>query len=334
MALLAILVALSGCSRDVGGTAAMGPRDIDLTYFFAGDVPTYGQRLIPDEVTKLAYLRAMRRVDPCGLLTRDALAKIGEIGSVGTLYALDECDVDIKVPGEAKRRYASVEVILNRLAGQPVAFLAGGLPAYETYPGACDYLLPLNLSLLPGARPLRQPDQPFVRIGLIADENCEFAQRLARAIAQTMETARLPVRDAVAVYPNVLAERDPCQVLSVIATEVERWDVIRSRPYECNFGILRGKDVMPIQVSLEPKMYDLATETRQYRERDGIELLVDQTFCSAVAFVGAPMRRKLVGGDFVDAGDVVIRPAVVVDSGGKDCDVVTDVATAAAKLYG
>jgi hypothetical protein len=45
------------------------------------------------------------------------------------------------------------------------------------------------------------------------------------------------------------------------------------------------------------------------------------------------MQRKLVGGDFVDGGDVVIRPAVVVDSGGKDCDVVTDVATAAAKLY-
>jgi hypothetical protein len=45
------------------------------------------------------------------------------------------------------------------------------------------------------------------------------------------------------------------------------------------------------------------------------------------------MRRKLLGGDFVGTGDVVIRPAVVVDSGGEHCDVVTDVATAAAKLY-
>jgi hypothetical protein len=32
--------------------------------------------------------------------------------------------------------------------------------------------------------------------------------------------------------------------------------------------------------------------------------------------------------------DVVIRPAVVADSGGQRCDVVTDVAAAAAKLYG
>jgi hypothetical protein len=333
-ALLAAALALTGCGHAIEGTAAVGPRDVDPAYFFAGGVPTFGQRVSPDEVTTLAYLRAMRRIDPCGLLTRDAMAKIGEIGSVGTLYAFDECDVDIKVPGDAKRRYASVEVILNRLVGQRVAFLAGGLPAYESYPGSCDYLLPLNLSLLPGAKPLRRPDQPFVRVGLITEENCDFAQRLARAIAPTVESLRLPVRDAVAVYPSALAERDPCQVVSVVGADVEWWDVIRSRPYECNFGISLGGDVMPIQVSLEPKMYDLATETRQHRERDGIELLIDQTFCSAVAFVGAPMQRKLVGGDFVDTGDVVIRPAVVLDSGGEDCDVVTDVATAAAKLYG
>ncbi len=333
VALLAGSLMLTGCSRSLEGIATMGPRGVDPAYFFAGDVPTYGQRLHPDEVTTLAYLRAMRRIDPCGLLTRGALAKIGEIGSVGTLFALDECDVDIKVPGEANRRYASIEVILNRMAGQPVAFLAGGLPVYESYPGSCDYLLPLNLSLLPGAQPLRQPDQPFVRVGLIAEENCEFAQRLARAIAPAVESSRLPVRDAVAVYPSALAERDPCQVLSVVAAEVERWDVTRSRPYECNFGISRGNDVVPIQVSLEPKMYDMATETRQHRERDGVELLVDPTYCSAVAFVGTPMQRKLVGGDFVGPGEVVIRPAVVVDSGGEHCDVVTDVATAAAKLY-
>jgi hypothetical protein len=333
MALLVSLVVLSGCSRDVDGSAAMGPRDVDPAYFFAGDVPTYGQRVNPGDVTTLTYLRAMRRVDPCGLLTRDAMAKIGEIGSVGTLFALDECDVDVKVPGEANRRYASIEVILYRLVGQPVAFLAGGLPVYEAYPGSCDYLLPLNLSLLPGAQPLRQPDQPFVRVGLIAEENCDFAQRLARAIASTLESLRLPVRDAVGVYPSALAERDPCQVLSVLGAEVERWDVTRTRPYECHFGVSRGRDVVPIQVSLQPKMYDVATETRQRRERNGVEMLVDPVYCSAVAYVGAPMQRKQVGGDYVDTGEIVIRPAVVVDSGGEHCDVVTDVAVAAAKLY-
>jgi hypothetical protein len=332
-ALLTAALMLTGCSRTLEGTAAMGPREVDAAYFFAGDIPTYGQRLNPDEVTTLAYLRAMRRIDPCGLLTRDSLAKTGEIGSVGTLYALNECDVDIKVPGEAHHRYASIEVILNRMVGQPVAFLAGGLPVYESYPGSCDYLLPLNLSLLPGAQPLRQPDQPFVRVGLIAEENCDLAQRLARAIAPAVESPWLPVRDAVAVYPSPLAERDPCQVLSVVAAEVERWDVTRSRPYNCNFGISRGNDVVPIQVSLQPKMYDISTETRQQRNRDGVALFIDLRYCSAVAFVGTPMRRKLLGGDFVGTGEIVIRPAIVVESGGAHCDVVTDVATAAAKLY-
>jgi hypothetical protein len=332
-ALLTAALMLTGCSRTLEGTAAMGPREVDAAYFFAGDIPTYGQRLNPDEVTTLAYLRAMRRIDPCGLLTRDSLAKTGEIGSVGTLYALNECDVDIKVPGEAHHRYASIEVILNRMVGQPVAFLAGGLPVYESYPGSCDYLLPLNLSLLPGAQPLRQPDQPFVRVGLIAEENCDLAQRLARAIAPAVESPWLPVRDAVAVYPSPLAERDPCQVLSVVAAEVERWDVTRSRPYKCNFWISRGNDVVPIQVSLQPKMYDISTETRQQRNRDGVALFIDLRYCSAVAFVGTPMRRKLLGGDFVGTGEIVIRPAIVVESGGAHCDVVTDVATAAAKLY-
>src|SRR4029453_11561689 len=103
----------------------------------------------------------------------------------------------------------------------------------------------------------------------------------------------------------------------------ERWDVTRTRPYECHFGVSRGRDVVPIQVSLQPKMYDVATETRQRRERNGVEMLVDPVYCSAVAYVGAPMQRKQVGGDYVDTGEIVIRPAVVVDSGGEHCDVVT-----------
>jgi hypothetical protein len=333
MALLGILVALSGCSRDVDGAAAMGPRDVDPAYFFAGDVATYGQRVNPDDVTTLAYLRAMRRVDPCGLLTREAMAKTGEIGSVGTLFGLDECDIDVKVPGEADRRYASIEVIFYRLVGQPVAFLADGLPVYESYHGSCDYLVPLNLSLLPGAQPLRRPDQPFVRVGLIADENCEFAQRLARAVASTVASLRLPARDAVASYPSALAERDPCQVLSVLGAGATGWDITRSRPYECHFAVSRGRDVVPVQVSLGPKMFDMATETRQRSEHDGVDLLVDPVYCSAVAYVGGPMQRKHLGGDYVDTGEIVIRPAVVVDGGGTHCDVVADVATAAARLY-
>lgn len=93
-----------------------------------------------------------------------------------------------------------------------MALHAGGLPVYQAYPGSCDYVL---------------PDQPFVRIGLIAETNRDFAQRLARAIAPRLEALRLPVRDAVATYPAPLAEHDPCQVLAVTGSEVDHWDVSR-----------------------------------------------------------------------------------------------------------
>jgi hypothetical protein len=331
--LLATVLALTGCSRGIEGSAATGSREVDPSYFFSGEVPTYGQRVAADDVTTLAYLRAMRRIDPCGLLTRESLARVGDIGSVGTLFALDECDVDVKVPGENDRRYASIEVVLTQIS-EPVAFLAGDLPAYESFPGSCNYLLPLNLSLLPGAQPLRSTDQPFVRIGLIGDEDCDFAQRLVRAVAPRLESLQLPVRDAVSAYPVALAERDPCQVLSVLEGEVDRWDIGRSRPYECNFAVKRRGDDVPVQVSLEPQLFDMSTETRERRDQKGVEIFVDQTYCSAVAFVGPQMQRKLLGGDFVATGDVVIRPAVVVDSHGEHCEIVADVATAAAKLYG
>ena len=156
-----------------------------------------------------------------------------------------------------------------------------------------------------------------------------------RAVAPRIESSQLPVRDAVATYPAALAERDPCQVLSVVGGEVDHWDINRTRPYECDFGIWRNgfPEVVPMQVTLEPQIVDIATDGRERRDRNGVEIYIDTAYCSAIAFVGAPMQRKLVGGDFVDAGAMVIRPAVVVDSGGQNCDAVADVAVAAAKLY-
>jgi hypothetical protein len=332
---LAAALVLTGCARQVDGNATTGPREVDQAYFFAGQVPVYGQTVSANDVTALAYLRAMRRIDVCGLLNRESLAKIGEIGSVGTLYALDECDIDVKMPGRSIRRFVSVEVTLTRVTDTPVAFRAGGVPVYEAYPGSCDYVMPLDLSGLPGAHPLRKPDQPYLRIGLIAEDSCDFTRKVVQAIATRLASSPLPARDAVAQYPTALAERDPCQVLSALGPDVDHWDISRSRPYECDFAIFRAgfADVVPMQLSLEPQLVEVATDGRNRQDRDGIELYVDQAFCSAVAFVGAPMQRKMVGGDFVGVGNVVIRPAVVVDSGGENCDAVADVAVAAAKLY-
>ncbi len=218
---------------------------------------------------------------------------------------------------------------------RPVAFRAGPLPVYESGPGTCDFLLPLDLSELPGAQPLRKPYQPYLRIGLVAEQSCHFARRIMWELASRAVFAQLPTRDAVAAYPAPLAERDPCQVLSVLADEIDYWDIGRSRPYECSFGIWRDgfPDVVPIRVSLKPQPVGIAVEGRVRVNRNGVELFVNETKCSAIAFVGERMKRKLFGVDFVDNSDVDIRPAVVVDSGASNCGAVTDVAVATAKLY-
>jgi hypothetical protein len=53
---------LVGCSPPIDGKPVVGPTDLDQAYFFAGDVPVYGQRPGADDITVLAYLRALRRV--------------------------------------------------------------------------------------------------------------------------------------------------------------------------------------------------------------------------------------------------------------------------------
>jgi hypothetical protein len=313
---LAILIALTGCGRAIDGS----PRatEYDQSYFFAGVVPTYGQTVSPDEITRLGYLRALRRIDPCGLLTREAMAKVGEIGSVGTLFAFDECDVDVKVAGDASRWFLSVQLELAHVDA-----------VHETSPGSCEYLMPLPLSRLPGAQPLPGPEQPAVRIGLISQHNCVLVEKVVHAIEPRIASLQLPIRDAVGAYPALLAERNPCQAQSVL--HVARWDVRASRPYACALALSDGT---PVRVALQPQLFDLETETRAQRSRDGVDVFVDTAACAATAYVGPPLQRKLLGGDYIRSADLVIRPAVTVGTASPHCDVATDGAVAAAKLFG
>ena len=333
MAALAVLAG-SGCGRAVGGAAVPAAPGADAGFFFSGPVPVYGQTVGESDLATLAYLRALRRIDVCALIRPEALAKIGEIRSVGTLFALDECDTEIKLPGRADRRLVTVQLDLTR-ADRPVSFRAGDAEVYESAPGSCEFLTPLDLSRLPGAMRLRKPDQPFVRIGLIGESDCDVTRKVVGAIAAGIAGAPLPPRDAAAVYPSALAERDPCEVLPAIAGELDHWDIGRSTPYRCDFAVWRDglPAVMSMRLSLEPKIVEVVTEGTDHRTVDGTDVYLDPTFCSAVVFVGPPMQRRLPGGDFVDVDNVVVRPAVVVDSGGGDCAPVVDVAGSAAKLY-
>ncbi|MBV8929338.1 MAG: hypothetical protein JO152_09460 [Mycobacteriaceae bacterium] len=331
----ATVLVLTSCDRHVDGHAAVGARDSDPAYFFAGDVPTFGRSASANDSTALAYLRALRRIDVCGMLGRDTVAKIGELVSVATFFAFNECDADVKVPGDIGRKLVAVELVMADRPGDVVEFRIDDTPVYRDYASDCEYLVPLDLEKLPGAQPLRTPAQPFVRLGLIADSDCATVQRMAAGIAQRLATAPLPPRDGAAVYPARLAERDPCEVLGPLGERVDHWDVDMMQPHLCEFA-LRGKgssQPQTVRVQLEPQVVDSVTDGRQRLDRDGVEIYLDRTFCTAVSFLGPAMQRRLIGGGFVDSANVVVRPAVSVEGASDGCDAVTDIAAQAAKLY-
>lgn len=292
LAMVAVL--LPACSFVIGGRPV---KVDDQAFFFAGNVPIYGQPASPVDISTLMYLRALRRIDVCGLLTGATLDKVGELVSVGTLYALDECDAELKVSGEQSRRF--VAVTLETSPRDP--------------PSVCGVEVPLSLSRLPGA-----PAQPTfmklaVRVELVVDTDCELEKRIGAGLAARLATEPLPPRDAAALYPARLADRDPCEVLSLLS-DITAWDVAGSGPYRCRFAL----DGNGLQVELHPRYVD-----------DG------PTQCTAFAFVDPRMQLRLVGGGYVNPGGVVIRPAVVVeDIDANDCGgAVSEIAAAAGKLY-
>ena len=116
----------------------------------------YGQTVSNSDRVALAYRRAIRRVDVCGLVDADALAKIGEVVSLATLFAFDECDAEVKLPGRPDPRFVTVALDMTR-TDAPASFRVGSAPVYETSPGSCDFLTPLDLGHLPGATRLRKP---------------------------------------------------------------------------------------------------------------------------------------------------------------------------------
>jgi hypothetical protein len=308
--LLVTALGLAGCARFI--PAAPRATAPDPGYFFAGPVSTYGVPVSPAQRDRLAYLRALRRVDPCALLTRETLAKIGEIGSVGTMFAFDECDVDIKVAGESARRYVSVWVGLDTLEPSP-----------------CEFVGTLPLARLPGAPPLPGPVEPVVRITPITEQACDFADVIGRSAAPILDAKRPPIRDGAAAYPVVLAERDPCEIVPVVSAA--RWDIGATRPHMCAMTLA---DSTALRLTLQPQLFEPNTDNRSRLSRDGVVVFLDTQLCTASVFLGAPMRRKLLGGDYLRPSDVVIRPSVSVESTPPRCEAVTDIAVSAAKLFG
>jgi hypothetical protein len=338
---IAVLLVSTGCARGVDGSALPKPGAGDPEFFFDAAAPTYGQRVSSLDAVRLAYLQALRRIDVCGLVDQSALAKIGEIQSMGTLFAFDECDVEVKSPGRAVARYISATVELTHADGPEVARV-DGVPVRESFAGSCEYLVPIDLSGLPGAGPLAGPDQPHLRVGMIAGTDCAEVPRVAEVIAGKVARSPLPVRDGLAAYTTALAERDPCEVLTVVEAgswNIASWNIAATATYRCEFEVVRHSDqeAVPMQVALRPRVVDASIDGRELIRIDGVEVYLDRQRCTAVVFVGPRMQRRLGHGRLVDTpDDLQIRQAITVAGGETDCTGPTlapEVAARAAVLY-
>lgn len=323
---------LTGCSA-VDGTPRSAPDD--PAAFFDGPAASYGQQVSSSDRIRLTYLRALRRIDVCGLTDRAALARIGEIQTLGSLFALNQCDVEIKMPGRAAPSYLSAALELSAPEG-PEVLSVSGLPVSEAYDGACEYLIPIDLAALPDAAPLFGPEQPHLRVSMVAAPDCATVRRVVSGLAARVADGRLPVRDGAATYTTSLAERDPCEILAALpAGDVGYWNVPGTGPYRCEFGMVRdaGDGAVEMALSLRPRLVDAV----EGRERTGDDVYLDRRSCSALVFVGPQLQRRVGNGALVDTGDISIRQSVEVTSGEAPCTenlLVTSVMHQAAELFG
>ncbi len=325
---------LTGCSAVDG---APRPAPDDPAAFFDGPATTYGQQVSSPDRIRLTYLRALRRIDVCGLTDRAALARIGEIQSLGSLFALNQCDVEIKMPGRPAPSYLSATLELTAPDG-PEVLSVSGLPVSEAYDGACEYLIPIDLAALPGAAPLFGPQQPHLRVSMVAAPDCATVRRAVSVLAARVADGPLPLRDGAAAYTTSLAERDPCEILAALpAGDVGYWNVPGTGPYRCEFGMARDSGDLAMVLSLRPRLVDAGVEGRELVRIDDTELFLDRRSCSALVFVGPQLQRRLGNGDLVDTGDISIRQSVEVSSSEAPCGgdpLVTGVTQQAAELFG
>lgn len=332
--LLGVLLVVAGCARATDGSPVAGPRDSDPAAFFAGAVPTHGQSLTDDEVATQAYLRAIRRTDPCGFTTREALARVGEVLSAGTTFAFNSCELEVKVAGSAEPKIISVVVAMADVGADTPVFTIGDLPVYPFYEASCGLQVRLPLDELPGAPVLATSQQPYLQLAeLISGQGCEFIEEFTKAVVVAMTPDRLPLRDALAVYPVRAAEYDPCAVLDDL-DGVTAWESEAELPYLCAFAVRGDGSDIDVRLELEPRSPKDSEADFLLEERDGVQVYVGAEYCAAIAFVGAELTRRASGGATIDMGEWATSPAASVSVDAPHCDKATDVAVAAAKAFG
>ena len=332
--LLAVLLVVAGCARGTGGSPVTGPRDADPAAFFAGEVPDHGRSLTEQQSATQAYLRAVRRVDPCGFATREAMAGVGDVLTAGTMFEFNSCELEVKVAGDADPKIVSVAVAMTDIGDAAPVFTVGERPVYPYFDAGCGLQVPLPLSALPGAPVLTTSQQPYLQLAeLVSQQGCEFVDAMTKAIVAALDPLRIPLRDAVAVYPVRAAERDPCEVLDRL-DRVASWNPDVDQPFLCDFALRRDDSDVALRLEMSPRSPKDSERDFLLEERDGVDVYVGAQYCAAIAFVGRELVRTSSGGASMDMGEWATSPAVTASADAPHCDAATDVAVAAAKTFG
>lgn len=295
MLLLVPLLAIAGCARVVSGRATGRLPALTGQTLFAGDVPTYGQAFTEKETTLLAYLRALRRIDPCGLLLmlKDIGAPEYISGDVGGCFG------SIKVTGTAGPSSVGLSLMLGEYSREKPEFTVDETPVYHSA-GTCLYEFPIELGKLPKAPTLKGVRVPALRAVVVDGTrsalapNCKMAQPVIGVLAK-LSPADMPVRDALSAYPIKIAERDPCEILAAYPGRVsELKSSLFGDPFSCRFA-MRDSDTqfeLSIRTGVDPP-------SRLREEiRDGIEYFhgQDNNMCTSMVRLGKPLYARDVPG--------------------------------------
>lgn len=293
------LLAIAGCTNIVSGTATGRlPAPTGQT-LFAGDVPRYGQTLTDEQTTMLAYMRALRRIDPCGLVL--ALNEIGAptyiSGDVGGCFG------SIKVAGTANPSSVGLSLVLGDSSLEKPEFTVGETPVYHT-PNTCAFEFPMALAKLPNAPKLKGPRMPVLRVVVVdgarsaLSTDCKMAQPVINALLK-MNPADLPVRDALGAYPIKIAERDPCEILEEYPGRArDLRPSLLGDPFACRFSLQDGDAwyELSFRAGVDPPS-KLRADIR-----DGVEYFHGEdhngsiTACTSMVRLGKPLYARDVPG--------------------------------------
>lgn len=279
----------------VSGSAKGGSPALTGASLFVGEVATYGQTFTETQMTLLAYLRALRRIDPCGLLLmlKDIGAPTYISGDVGGCFG------SIKVTGTASPSSVGLSLVLGDYSRERPEFTIGGAPVFHTV-GTCLYEFPIALNKLPNAPVLKGTRVSALRVVVVDGArgvpapNCKMAQPVIGVLA-TLNPADMPVREALSAYPIKIAERDPCEILDEYPGRVDDLrPSLFGDPFSCRFS-LKDSDTQfefTIRTGVDPP-------SRLHEEiRDGVEYFhgQDGSMCTSMVRLGKPLYARDVPG--------------------------------------